>query len=97
MLIGGRPEFTRASFIERALDKVSYCCILEFVGQREGGFMVFDNFTALRAESIIAAIPNALMRRLALDGAAFLQVHLPDMADGFRQQISPLLLRTKQD
>jgi hypothetical protein len=37
------------------------------------------------------------MRRLAVDGAAFLQEHLPDLADGFRQQIAPLIFRSKED
>jgi hypothetical protein len=46
LLIGRRPELTGASFIESAFDKVSGCCILQFVGEREGMFKMLDNFTA---------------------------------------------------
>jgi hypothetical protein len=69
------------------------------------GFLVACMAAAECARSRSATRPDqvwrgrhiALMRRLAFNGAAFFEVYLPDMADGFRQQIAPLLFRTKQD
>ena len=38
-----------------------------------------------------------LMRGLAVDGAALFQEHLSNVADGFRQQIAPLIFRSEED
>jgi hypothetical protein len=37
------------------------------------------------------------MRGLAVDGAALFQEHLSNVADGFRQQIAPLILRSEEN
>ena len=37
------------------------------------------------------------MRRLAFDGAALFEEHLTDMANCFRQEIAPLVLRPQLD
>jgi hypothetical protein len=53
--------------------------------------------SATRPNHVWRDVTSPLMRRLAFEGAAFFQVYLPDMADGCRQQIAPLVFRTLQD